>query len=70
MDTTPTTRPVLLPLAAMARSLGVSARWLRAEAEAGRLPGVRADPTWLFDADLIEHLLAERARQGKEAAHA
>jgi hypothetical protein len=47
----------------MARQLGVTTRWLRAEAEAGRLPHVHADTTILFDADLVEQLLAERARQ-------
>ena len=47
----------------MARLLGVSTRWLRAEAEAGRIPHLPADKTILFDADLVEALLAERARQ-------
>jgi hypothetical protein len=62
MNDTAPPRPVLLPLTAMARSLGVSPRWLRGEAEAGRLPGLRADRTWIFDADMVERLLAERAR--------
>lgn len=57
------TRPPLLPLGPMARVLGVTSRWLRAEAEAGRLPHLHADTTILFDADLVEGLLAERARQ-------
>jgi len=64
-----TTRPALLPLGPMARLLGVTSRWLRAEAEAGRLPHLPAGNTILFDADLVERLLAERARQpvtGKE----
>ena len=71
MDTS-ISRPLLLPLSAMARSLGVPARWLRAEAEAGRIPGVRADTTWLFDADLVESLLAKRARlsNGQGVRHA
>jgi hypothetical protein len=51
----------------MARLLGVTPRWLRAEAEAGRLPHLPADKTILFDADLVERLLAERARQPANA---
>jgi hypothetical protein len=56
-------KTTLLPLGPMARLLGVTTRWLRAEAEAGRLPHVPADKTILFDADLVERLLGERARQ-------
>jgi hypothetical protein len=58
-----TTRANLLPLTPLARLLGVSTKWLRAEAEAGRLPGVPAGTTILFDADLVERLLLERARR-------
>ena len=58
-----TTRSPLLPLAPMARLLGVTSRWLRAEAEAGRIPHLPAGNTILFDADLVERLLAERASQ-------
>jgi hypothetical protein len=58
-----TTRPSLLPLGPMARLLGVMPRWLRAEAEAGRIPCLPAGKTILFDADLVERMLAERARQ-------
>jgi hypothetical protein len=47
----------------MARLLGVTSRWLRGEAEAGRIPHLPAGDTILFDADLVERLLAERARQ-------
>jgi hypothetical protein len=57
------TRPYLLPLGPMARLLGVTSRWLRAEAEAGRIPHLHADCTILFDADLVERVLAERARR-------
>jgi hypothetical protein len=51
----------------MARLLGVTPRWLRAEAEAGRIPHLSADKTILFDADLVERLLAERARRPARA---
>jgi hypothetical protein len=50
----------------MARALGVTVRWLRAEADADRLPHLDADKTILFDADLVESILAERARQAPE----
>jgi hypothetical protein len=61
MHTTP--RPAIMPLGPMARLLGVTSRWLRAEAEAGRIPHLPAGDTILFDADLVEQLLAERARR-------
>jgi hypothetical protein len=51
----------------MARILRVHVRWLRAEADAGRLPCVRAETRYLFDRQLIEQTLLERAgteRQG------
>ena len=53
----------LLPLRETARLLCVPVRWLRAEAEAGRLPHLRAGNAILFDPDLIEQLLIERARR-------
>jgi hypothetical protein len=60
MDTAPA---ALLPLGATARLLRVPAAWLRAEAEAGRIPHLRAGKALLFDADLVERLLLERARR-------
>jgi hypothetical protein len=67
-------RTTLLPLGPMARLIGVSSDWLRAEAEAGRLPHLPAGKTILFDPDLVEQLLTERARrlpkQEEEARHA
>jgi hypothetical protein len=59
-----TTRAVLTPLGPTARLLSVPATWLRAEADAGRLPHLRAGSSYLFDVDTIERLLLERARQG------
>ena len=49
----------------MARRLRVTLRWLRAEAEAGRIPCIRAEKQMLFNADVVERLLLERA--GKPA---
>ena len=38
----------LLPLRRMAAHLGVPSQWLREQAEAGRVPGLRAGTRWLF----------------------
>ena len=51
----------LTPLGHLARRLRVPVRWLRAEAEAGRLPHVKAEKQLLFDAETVERLLLERA---------
>ena len=56
----------LLPIGPMARRLRVSVRWLRSEAEAGRLPHVKAERQYLFDPEAVERVLLERA-QGTEA---
>jgi hypothetical protein len=48
----------------MARRLRVPARWLRAEADAGRVPCLKAENAILFDADEVERVLLRRARQG------
>lgn len=53
----------LFPLGLMARTLGVSPRWLRAEADAGRLPAVKAEGSYLFDPQAVERVLLERAQQ-------
>lgn len=51
----------------MARRLGVTAKWLRNEAEAGRIPHLAAGRRLLFDAETVERLLTERARGVKDA---
>jgi len=61
MLNTPSARP--LTLAEMSRSLGVSVTWLRAEAERGALPHVKADRGMLFDRTTIEQMLGERAKR-------
>jgi hypothetical protein len=55
------TKPI--PDSVMARRLRVPVSWLRAEAAAGRLPCVQAGDRFLFDGELVERLLLERARQ-------
>jgi hypothetical protein len=54
----------LLPLCAMARRLYVSNKWLRSEAEAGRIPHLKAGKAILFNPDVVEQLLIERASKG------
>lgn len=51
----------LLPLGPMARRLRVTNAWLRAEADAGRVPCLRADKRYLFAPLAVEAALAERA---------
>jgi hypothetical protein len=59
MDTAP---PRLLPLNVVARRLRLPVRWLKAEAEAGRVPALRADKQFLCDLAAVEAALLERAR--------
>ena len=56
------TQSKLLPVGPMARRLRVPVRWLRAEAESGRIPHVKAERVYLFDPDTVEGILLERAR--------
>jgi hypothetical protein len=57
-----TTR-ILLPLNVVASRLRVPLRWLRAEAEGGRIPTLRADKQFLCDLEAVEAALLERARR-------
>jgi hypothetical protein len=63
--------PKLLQTSAAARVLRVPAKWLRAEAEAGRIPHLRAGSVLLFDIATVERILVERAAQNEsqEAAN-
>ena len=42
----------LLPLRRMAARLGVPSKWLREQAESGKVPGLRAGNRWLFVPDV------------------
>jgi hypothetical protein len=53
----------LLPLNLVARRLRVPVRWLRNEAESGRIPSLRAERQFLCDLEAVEDALLERARQ-------
>ena len=52
----------LLPLRRMATRLGVPSRWLREQAETGKIPGLRAGNRWLFVPDVAS--AAVRAMAG------
>lgn len=54
----------LLSLLRMARRLGVTQQWLRAEADAGRVPCLKAGKRYLFNADAVQQALADKAAQG------
>ena len=58
----------LLPLNLMARRLGVPVNWLRAEAEADRVPHLKAGPRLLFNPEAVEQVLVERALPDQELA--
>lgn len=55
--------PRLLHIGPMARLLRLQVAWLRAEAEAGRIPHLKAGNSLLFDAETVERVLLERARK-------
>lgn len=59
MENTDVVRPMTLTIAA--RWLGVEPQWLRAEAEAGRIPHVKAGRTILFNENVLAKVLSERA---------
>ena len=46
----------------MAKRLRVPVRWLRDEAEAGRVPHLKAGSQFLFDFEAVERSLLKRAR--------
>jgi excisionase family DNA binding protein len=51
----------VLSLNRLARRLGVPARWLREEADAGRIPCLRAGAHYLFAVAAVQAVLARRA---------
>jgi hypothetical protein len=51
----------LLPIGPMARRARVPARWLKTEAESGRIPYLRAGARMLFHPPTVERILLERA---------
>lgn len=61
-------RAKLLTLNQLSERTGLPAAWLRREADAGRLPCIRAGRLRMFDLDAVLKALAERQESG--AAHA
>ena len=56
-----TTCPELVTDSQMARKLRVNVRWLRSEAEAGRIPAVKAERRFLLNPEAVLRTLADRA---------
>lgn len=52
----------LLKVGPMAREIGVPVRWLKSEADAGKIPCLKAENIYLFDPEIVMGLLAKRAR--------
>jgi len=47
----------LLKAGSTARKLGVPVSWLKAEAETGKIPHLKAGKVFLFNPDVVEQLL-------------
>jgi hypothetical protein len=57
----------ILSLPRMARRLGVTQQWLRQQADAGKVPCLKACKRYLFNPDAVEQAVAAKAaelRQG------
>ncbi len=52
----------------LARRLRLPAAWLRDEAEAGRIPSLKAGRRRLFNVEAVEHCLLDRAAAGTSDA--
>jgi hypothetical protein len=48
-------------LVVLSRTLRLPLRWLKSEAEAGRIPSLKAGNVLLFNIDAVRKVLAERA---------
>jgi len=53
-----------VPLHVVSRRLGLPAAWIKAEAEAGRIPCLRTARRLMFNLDEVEHIFGERAKAG------
>lgn len=56
----------LIPLNVAARRLKVPVKWLRAEAETGRVPAINAAGRWLCSYSAVEAALLNRAKGGEQ----
>jgi hypothetical protein len=57
----------LVHLSGLAKRLRLPTAWLRAEAEAERIPSLRAGRRLLFNVEAVERVLLDRAAKGGEA---
>ena len=55
------TQTSVIPINIMARRLRVTVRWLKAEAEAGRIPAIRTEKSFLVVPAAVEAALAKLA---------
>lgn len=60
----------LRELARRLRRFGITHAWLKQEAEAGRIPCMRAGRRLLFNVEAVEESLIERATNGEGGGHA
>lgn len=56
----------LLSLPRAARRLGVPAKWLREQAERGKVPCLRAGARYLFDLDAVSQELGKQAAESRQ----
>lgn len=65
-----TITPILLSLPDLAKALKLPADWLKAEADAQRLPHLRIGNRYRFNYETVVRTLAERAANSREARDA
>ena len=56
----------LLSLPALADALKLPERWIKAEADAGRIPHLRIGKRYRFNRDAVVAVLAQRAAQSRK----
>ena len=66
MSTTASTTGEIVGSKRLAKELRVSARWLETEVREGRLPGIAAGGSCIFNREAITEALAKRA-EGKQS---
>ena len=56
----------LLSLSRLARRLGVTQQWLRHQADAGKIPCLKAGKRYLFNPVAVQEALAAKAAQTRQ----
>ena len=64
------TTPQLLSLPTLATALKLPEKWIKAEADAGRIPHLRIGKRYRFNLDAVIRTLAERAAKQREVTNA